>query len=1021
MSFVKKFGTRSFGDSGLGPTGPTGPSGGGGGGGTGPTGPTGPSGGGGGDLTDLSYYFFDVPDVLYDGSGIVSTGSSIDLSWSLPPNTRAALPFGDTLRYPDGQQSEQSLPILFLPYFKELRIQYKDFTFNQDFTQGWTDLSINNTVPLQTHIPITTTNAYLSSIGTGASLENAVGGNTAPFTSYYDNGTVQTGRRYQFRVYLVNEGDEPGIVDPVYGGDVSYNYLYIPDASGASLQLGSFGFPTPPTQITFTSTSAFDDIDIFGVNNDPSGADTSLNIPFPINPQLNLQVRFGFDISGIPDPASIQMPNVKNTATLQGSYLSSYQLTNSITVDDSDLTTGNITWYPETKYWVRDFFMQNNAVDTSNVLAYVQNSAYLVPPPDPSYISIIPSRSQVGAQSQRLASGSLSYSDPGGITKANAYPISSGTIINDIYFLDPVDSFSLNMNDSFTFANNLDPAVTTGLRGTNSSGVNLTRFGLEVKSGATTINLALSSALRGFLDISSVSLSQNTLELSANSVEGSNLANPAKGHGYYTNASVNNIRITPISLTTYPDICNNSYLDYDFILTDFYRNAANTTFLTGNTRTTDFRTAKKPTSDVTYALNSYTNPNVTLDFNFFGQLLPSLSAVQYSVPYTYDLNNIDLWWRPALNISTSEILYAPGTGQETNAGKPIVTEPWNNAPSKTNINPQHYIEDDDVWVKGTNINQAQRYSRSITSSGGSQFGIETIVTNNITRTPAQTTYLEDVSFGTPGKYMWWDYTWEDSPSSTTASSTPTTGSGRLFPNSSYALLNTLGSGRNPAYSAYDHTLILPDIQLMWANKAFRSAGNSPASSDYPYIDFSANYYNPSLNKLRDYSGKASTGDSISLVCAAANPNQQWWNQPTFNGTINRTLKYLTFNITMPYTQNIGGGGGSAYGYTLSVNNGAIGHDTSTSGTPNGYWVYHTEDGASGYNPSSGTGFNGQWGVNAVSGGIGSWNTALDNNNGGYEVQDTTSGGTQTQVQISIGLPNNLAASISTISLTWVKA
>ena len=56
-------------------------------------------------------------------------------------------------------------------------------------------------------------------------------------------------KTYQFRIYLDNSGTNGPFTAPVYGNDVSWNYLYIPNVSGGSIELGNFGAPNPPNQI----------------------------------------------------------------------------------------------------------------------------------------------------------------------------------------------------------------------------------------------------------------------------------------------------------------------------------------------------------------------------------------------------------------------------------------------------------------------------------------------------------------------------------------------------------------------------------------------------------------------------------------------------------------------------------------------------------------------------------------------------------------------------------------------------
>ena len=363
----------------------------------------------------LSYLFFDVPDACSNGNGALVTGSTIEieLSWNLPPTYTSALPFGPTQTY-NSTGSIQTSNINSLPYFKELKIEYKNWLTNSDYTQGWTDLSMagSTTQPI---IPPTVNSAHIGASSTAGPIliDSNQNTNATPFVTYKNLSALSLGGQYQFRVYLVNDGIESGITDPVYGGTVPYNYHYIPDVSGGFISLGQPGGPTSPTNISFQFTDLFDsfsspsssDNAIIGYNDDVSGADISLNIPFSgtgpnqtiaSNYGVTLQFHYQIDASSIQNP--IQMPEARAgydpsmTAIFSGPVPAG--LSNTVTTTGNDLS-GIINWYPEYNYVITDFSMESFDAQGSLGVSSALQTAYGT---DSSFVSIIPTRSEAGAK-----------------------------------------------------------------------------------------------------------------------------------------------------------------------------------------------------------------------------------------------------------------------------------------------------------------------------------------------------------------------------------------------------------------------------------------------------------------------------------------------------------------------------------------------------------------------------------------------------------------------------------------------
>jgi len=321
---------------------------------------------------------------------------------------------------------------------------------------------------------------------------------------------------------------------------------------------------------------------------------------------------------------------------------------------------------------------------------------------------------------------------------------------------------------------------------------------------------------------------------------------------------------------------------------------------------------------------------------------------------------------------------------------------------------------------------SRRYSRTViptAAATGPQLEISSVVNNNVTKAPLSVTYTHDVSFGTPGEFMWWDYTWESAPGGTGPSNMPS----NFFtsvPSTDVSFTEVVGYAGGAGWanvSIYDHSVSLPYNQTMWANQAFRAGGTS--GSDSPYIDF-RQFYDPA-SALLDYSALGASGETISLPFNNASNTQKFWANQTFSGTLSRTLKYFTLHVVMPYTndiQNQTGVSSTIYQYSLALLDAAgstIDPDSDTGTTGNGYWVFHNESLAgSTYGP-----YIGQMTVGGI-GYKGSYDitTGLPAGTHFYRIvhPSATSSGAQTQLQISIGLPSNLALSVKSFEITFWK-
>ena len=156
------------------------------------------------------------------------------------------------------------------------------------------------------------------------------------------------------------------------------------------------------------------------------------------------------------------------------------------------------------------------------------------------------------------------------------------------------------------------------------------------------------------------------------------------------------------------------------------------------------------------------------------------------------------------------------------------------------------------------------------------------------------------------------------------------------------------------------------------------------------------------------------------------PSKQWWNDTTGGQfSITRNVKYITFNVQHPYTQDIpqfpGSSSSTNNGFQI-VLGGGLTHDTSKSSTPFGYWLYHKELTAG----SPGTISNMYDGQGRRSGGTnGSWNAATSTSPDAFVINTSSAvspaAGGATTLQITIGVPNSLAnAVIESIQIIFLK-
>ena len=966
--------------------------------------------------SDLSYYFFDQPPAPTDGSYSLQTGGGslyIDMSWNLPQQADAAVPFGLEYTYETGSSYVVTqTPGLKLPHFKQLCVEYRAQT------GGWTDLSYLPTGtqdPLNrpqfpsssSLIPPTVNKAHIFGTGPGPSdLSNTQGvASQAPYDLF--NGQLQLGESYQFRIFLKNNGTNT-VTDPIYGTDVSYNYLYIPSASGDLITLGSFGPPTAPSNLSFNN-SGYQSLDVSGLNSNVSWDANTAAFTWPINPAYGVNVFYGIDISASADPTSKQMVvNRWANTPVDSSYETTGLLVNNFQEDVGSISL--INWAPEHRYDASGLYMRNNVQDFSATLAYAPQ-----PAGSATIISVRPTRTDVGAQASPLATTTFSGLPSTDVSLANAYPgpsssgVSQSTLINNIYFFNPGQSTDFDLSTLSKFAAN----PTDNLVGTDISGVAFCYLRCDVSSSIAppnTYDASSTAPAVGYLDASNLTVSDALFGLVAFTEEGSSATPSYLGDGYYLDVSNVSNLLRSVDLTAYPDMSNNGYEAYVYRVRQ-YNISGGVDVQVGGEGKYDLKVAQKPSNDITYTETSYNNITPPINNSFFGLKRPNPTVGSTSIAYTYDLGSINEWWKPVLNIAQSKLVYRRGQGSSHGAGDVLPTTPaanaWDSAPTKS-VNPGVNYNAE-TW-----IDQPRQYSRHFTTAGGPQFTIVTDYSNNMLRPTTGFQETRDVSCGpAPGKQMWWDYTWDGdySPAGMTALPADSVdffagsgGSGRslleVIPNS--------GPVKPPVQ--IDHTLDLSSVSMMWANGGFRPGNYATALGiNNPYIDFSSSFYNPGATALRDYSGKLTTGYTYTPFFSAG---QFWADNTTTSSTVGVSgeLKFITFSIDAPL-----GTGKYSLGVVDSSGNDVLPVDpAAATGEARGIYVFHAEvlSGSTTSYPTFGQCYDGQIRYNAAQGfnSVGSFDPTSRNVSGvpsdiRWHIYNQTTVSSITTLEISLALAN----------------
>jgi hypothetical protein len=941
----------------LGSIGSTGP--------TGPIGPTGPSGGGGGGAAwdnSFNYYFmqkpwrpayvngssFSPPSSMNRGIFDVSSGQydavdqRIELNWVLPPRTgSAAFNFGvaprqlndGTINLEAGIYSSvagiNDASYNYLPYHETLHINIR--TNNAGVISAWTPLSTTDLDLAGTPKPnlyAQTQGAYF--VANGGALAGdygpIVGPPSVPQFVYQNENFLSLGStQYQFRIYLKNKSTEV-LPSPDYFGTVnpSWNYLYMPDTSGAFFVFGSFGPATSPRTISLSSPT-YRRLSSSGANDNsnnsalPAVADASLNTPFPSLALYGLHVNYGFDLSGSKSPTSLQftVPPVPYT-NFDISYVSNNLTLNNwlfgqIASDFNPPIVNNFTQisneiiFPGYQYDISGYFMKLNSDLSYNV--YTEN--HPIPTPYPSTLVSPPTRANTtnsGNYNDYLSGAFFTNSNlvlssgTVAILISTAYYTGSLTPLSNVYFFTPASLGAVSIynlvNPTLTYKarnSRIDIEFPSDL-GTALVGQNLSYFDLSTNSPSP-VSLVGTNRV-GFLGNDTATSETNTYfeftqsaTLDATWGGGGSIIESYRLRGWYLGVDISNISVKNIQLTTYADICNNSFTPWSIELAQHFAVGGG---LCAPPLVYALSIAERPATSI--SLNNFaethTNPSLTTDF--FGIDRPNTNPVA-TFPLTGQFINMNLWWRPSNTLMSGNLRYASSGSAGSGDSIDTYTISWPYNPQVASHNISSSVPAPVPEIALNTLNTTYRYSRDRNFTP--QFYIDGTHANNITYTPTSiipTPATLDISFN--AKHLWWDFTY--------------TGTATSF--AGYTL-HTAGSGEYPTnyttyQQSYNHSNIIDDQQLMWCDTGGFTCGNyTTAVIDNPYIDYTIYY-----GQTRDYSSKNTTGTAKSLTYTIGNDDYYEGGNKTISGT----YKWILLSDTRASASDFGkitvnGSGGTA--------------------------------------------------------------------------------------------------------------
>ena len=751
------------------------------------------------------------------------------------------------------------------------------------------------------------------------------------------------GKSYQFRIAYTNNSE-----------DTAWNYLYCPDPS--YIPFGNPGPALAPTVLTINSPS-YTKLDVGG-----SGGqymDSSLNLPWG---GTIVSIGYGLDVSGQRSNNSVQVGGYPTNQFTFDVSLGWWNGSNPNYNSKNWTTSQDNVAYPEYLYnsVANTYYAVNRAEDFSRTQVYYTgaNKADGV---------IIPSRSTVTSDYNNFLNVYVSLNATNDETY-QTYPAiprnGYSPVITNIYFLG--DNSGINFTDTsvYKLAANYGTAKTSinpgigdldisfvdvnSMLGKTCSGEDICYIESKVTGNSGTILNLSSTPRKGFtgqdspVDNSNTNLilsSSATIELEGAPVD-------IRKKGFYLGFDLSQVKLTDISLGVLPDICNNLYQPYKWELEQKVKKSDGNIDVSSLTPF-EFNLAKKPEQNTSLSNISISviNPTLTGTAKFYGLALPTNSSDDLKFPVSFTINNLDPIWAPidATSIASLydvSLVYDPNgqTSSYSNGGIDRQNSSW--VPSGTNTTYTPTITDLTVDYTGSTTSDYNnfKYSRDISGTNygaGEQFQIAINLRNNVTLSPTNSqTHTVSSDLSGNGKAWWWDFTWDIGYVNIPTQTQPPSSIFTLPSSTAITLMKSLDpttiSFANSIPSDFDGTDLLTYETAMWAKDGWfgdSSASNPFDGKEYPYIDFSNNFYG--LNEdYSVYDGSGSTFD----ISYGNNINTLSTSQTTLSYT---NVKWLVFKVLWTSVS-----AGQKLNFTVS---GSKGNGSSqTLQWPNDYILFYLE-------------------------------------------------------------------------------
>jgi hypothetical protein len=872
-----------------------------------------------------------------DCSGYSTGSQNITVKWQPPSQTKAAFNFTTSSNTSANEYN-------YLPFIKDLIIGYQvsgtstwsDFTYSTDVTNS------------SSFAPVKVNQLDVTNTGPSVIRNVAVNGSNAKINLNLSAAAI--GKSYQFRIAYTNNSE-----------DTAWNYLYCPDPS--YIPFGNPGPALAPTVLTINSPS-YTELDVGG-----SGGqymDSSLNLPWG---GTIVKIGYGLDVSGQRSNNSVQVDGHSINQFTFDVSLGWWNGSNYYA--QSWTTTQDNVAYPEYLYnsVANTYYAVNSAEDFSRTQVYYTgaNKADGV---------IIPSRSTVTSDYNSFLTGPLNPSATAGYQpysarrrdNYNLVPLTGGL---EIYFLADNSGISFTDTSVYKLAANYGTAKTSinpgigdldisfveanSMLGKTCSGEEICYIESKVTGdGAPYLNLS-STPRKGFTgqDTPKTDTSGNLTLSSSVTIELGLVPLDIRKKGFYLGFDLSQVKLTDISLGVLRDICNNNYQPYKWNLTQYLYKSDGTTDSTNSLTPFEFNLAKKPEQNTSLSNISISviNPTLTGTAKFYGLALPTNSSDDLKFPVSFTINNLDPTWAPSDATSIASLydvslVYDPnGQTSYSNGGIDRQNSSW--VPSVTNTTYTPTITDLTVDYTGSVSSDYNnfKYSRDISGTNygaGEQFQIAINLRNNVTLSPTNSqtpTFSTDLSGN--GKAWWWDFTWAIGYVNTPTQTQPPTSIFTLPSSTAITLMKSLDpttiSFTNSIPSDFDGSNLLTYETAMWAKDGWfgdSSASNPFDGKEYPYIDFSSNFY--SLNEdYSVYDGSGSTFD----ISYGNNINTLSTSQTTLSYT---NVKWLVFKVLWTSVS-----AGQKLNFTVSGSKGT--GSSQTLQWPNDYIVFYLEQDVGGSN------------------------------------------------------------------------